>query len=725
MAKKNPPPYKYLPADTEVIFNDGTYMPGDGKKIDPGIAAIIKPLPLCPPIETIAGYGLDPKDQYWDALKPSIPIRLQEMMDDLDTSNEEKIATLDANPEYFSEEIKYILWHHKVIREGWWFFNKGKPTNLTHDHMHYLTVWEIDGRHPYYVKSDWEWHWAVKIFGEDDPLHFGITFTKERRRGDSNKAQNCALRRLITVTNFKGTLQSKENEHAKDIFQGMTMATWDVMPFYLQPIWNVDIGNRSIIRCSFPKIKSHPNYRKKALNSFVTFDNSNETAIDGLKFNFVHNTEPGKTTEANIYTRWGIQQPCLVLGAVKIGFSIFESTVEEMEFGGGSIYKKLTDESHLVPPINKSKDYLPCKDNGATHSKLVNIYIPANESLYDVDPITGRCSIDKYGDVDLDWTTKTLLTERAALKRGKMEDYLAYLRKYPLWWEECWLYNVKNCNFDIGIIRERLETLAYIRPTPWQKGNFYWKDGIQYGKVEWKDDAENGRWIISKMLAPRESNRYIMIGGKKHPENWLQYVAGADPYKYGKKKGSDGGLSVFWKRDWNVDNESTDALKFKTYNWICTYSYRHRHLDQYADDAIMMCQYFGCKVAEETNFSYLNNHFDRVGYGAYLHHFYDDNGMQKEEPGQDSQNKQKMEYFRILDDFISKHGLRINHPEILQDCMALQEDFQPFGRLVSCALSLKAAREDEFHIPRNTIIKVEDKTLEQFYAGHPMPTYYQ
>lgn len=723
----------YKSADESICFNDGTTIIGaDGKlekKLDSGISPIIRPLPKPPKLEKIIGYGLKPVDQYWDKLRPRPSDTLQEIIDDTDMGREEKIALLEHNPVYYKNEIDYIEKEQEYIRHGFWFFNKGKPLKLTCDNYYYCQYWlmDSDGRNPYFSIRDWEWFWSVQMFGVEDDAHFGTNHPKERRIGDSNKAEACGLRRTLTTSNHNTIIQSKDDDHAAIIFERMTMVNWDNTPFYLQPIWNLDYQNKSAIKCFAPRVKTHPNYKKKAFNSIMTYTNSGENAIDGSRQNLIINEESGKTITANCYERYYVQKPCLMVGGTKRGFMINVSTVEEMVSGGGANYFKLCEESHLTPPLKINKSfYKPNKDNGATYSGLVNIFIPCNEGYYleekDEKGVVVKKSIDKYGYADLKWTTSHIMNERKTIERGRSEDYIAHLKKFPMWWDDCWRIVTEGCHFDVKILNKRLDEIAYMGSRPYRKGNLFWVDGKPDGLVDWKDDNENGRWIISKLLSNNEANRFTMQNGKKFPDNWLKFILGCDPYKYGKKKGSDGGGAVFLKRDPNLDPLEKDVSLWTTHNFACTYSWRHRDLDAYGEDMIMTAQYFGCKMAEETNYTYLNNYFERRGYVNYLHRFFDQHGMLKEEAGQDTQMRQKMEYFRLLDDFVSKHGLRINHPEFIEDCLHLQDDFQPFDRLVACAMALKAARqEEEYNIFKKVTNVVADTTLEQYFAGHEIP----
>lgn len=724
----------YTPYNREIIFNDGTWIFDKEnklvKQIDPGISPIIKVLPPAPQLNTIAGYGLKPSEQYWEALRPKMPDKLLEIVEDTDMSREDKIKLLDNNPEYYADEITFIENELKYLREGFWFFNKGQPCNLTHDNYFYLQYWWIDGKHPYFCYRDHEWFWSVKIFGEDDVLTYGTNHFKERRIGDSNKAQACGLRRTLCVPYHKTSMQSKDEDHASQIFELMTMVNWDKIPFYLQPIWNLDYQNKSSIKCFSPRARKHPNYKKKALESIMTFTNSNITALDGTKQNLIIDEEIGKAPDLSVYERHYIQIPCLKQGGAKRGFKICVSTVEEMVSGGGMNAFKLAEESHYNPPLKRSQLYPKEKVSQGTLSGLVNIFIPCNEGLYleEIDPKTKeitRKSIDKYGIIDLKWTTTYILGEYAKEKNGNQEKYLAYLKKYPMFWEDCWRIIVEGCHFNVKILNQRRDELSFMQPAPYRKGNFRWKDGIPDSTVEWADDNDNGRWVLSKMLSNKESNAFSIMGNKKTPDNWWRFVMGCDPYKYGKKAGSDGGIAVFMKRDIGLDHKDKETKDFKTFNWVCTYSWRHRDLEQYAEDALMTAVYFGCKMAEETNFTYVNNYFERRGYGNYLHYFRTDDGMERDVAGQDTQAKQKMEYFRFLDDFINKHGLRINHPEIIDDCLNLQDDFQPFDRLVACSLALKAAMQEEnFNVFRPSEIK-KDELMERYYAGIELDSNFQ
>lgn len=720
--------YTYQEADSTIIFNDGTWCIENGElvmKPDPALAPIVRPLPPCPPVEAIAGYGLKPEDQYWDNLCPKMPYELEQLCADKDLTDEQKVAKLDENPKFYKQEIEYILWHQKAIREGWWMFNKGKPIHLTHDFVFFLTVWKMGGEKPTFRMRDWEWFWAVKSFGDEEPFCIGLNIPKERQIGDTNKASACRLRRASITPYYKTFMQSKDEKHAEFIHDNIVYENWKNLPFYLRPIWDGDVMQKAEIRFFSPNFKGRAGYGKQALKSVIGYRDGSEKGLDGIpQIQLIHNDEIGKSENVDVYIRWQKQRYCLKHGAIKTGFAINTSTVDEMEHSGGKEFKFLCDESHWEAPMKQSKDYVQRDPvSGWTKSGLVNIFIPSNEGFLDYKEVKGKkvYSIDKYGYADLMWTTSYINQEREIAKKGSTEKYLAMLKERPMWWDECFLYNVSHCHFDLAIIRERLTQISFMNPKPYRRGNFYWVDGKKGTKVDWKDDEENGRWILSKLLSNTESNRVVNVQGKMFPDNWMNYVLACDPYKFGKKKGSDGGGCVMRKRDLGMDDNNKDVSLWLTFAPVCTYSFRHHHLDMYAEDMIMTAVYFGCKMSEETNFSYLNQYFEREGYGNFVYKFINnETGIENEQGGQDSQIKQKMEYFRLIDDYISKHGLRCNHPELLEDAMNIQDDFGPYDRLISFAHALKAAKEDEFYFPKMLINQEPDDDLLDFFEGYSL-----
>jgi hypothetical protein len=244
----------------------------------------------------------------------------------------------------------------------------------------------------------------------------------------------------------------------------------------------------------------------------------------------------------------------------------------------------------------------------------------------------------------------------------------------------------------------------------------------QNSKVDWRDDNENGRWYLSHLLTKEEANKWQIVEGLRHPMNYHQFIGAADPYRYDATDGrSLGGGAIFMKQDPSIDSDDTDTKLWQTYRFVCTYSYRHRVIELFAEDMMMMHQYFGCRMAEELNVSVLNLLFEQRGYRHYLHRFFDDKGIQKEDPGISTQNKQIVEYIRALDGYIQNHGHRIDHPELIKEMLAFEANiphpFRKFDRLTAAAIALRAAINESLFIPRYEDTET-DETIEDVF-----PTY--
>jgi len=138
---------RYLPHDTSVLINND----------DPDLRAIRLSLPEPPPLASIAGYGLPIEDQRFKRIKipPKLDKLRKQVLDKMESKRgknrkftvtlfkiqEEYWRTIDTQREYYAAEIEWIkrMWWHRM--NGYWFFNRGKPTYITGWHFMYLNFW--------------------------------------------------------------------------------------------------------------------------------------------------------------------------------------------------------------------------------------------------------------------------------------------------------------------------------------------------------------------------------------------------------------------------------------------------------------------------------------------------------------------------------------------------------------------------------------------------------
>ena len=183
------------------------------------------------------------------------------------------------------------------------------------------------------------------------------------------------------------------------------------------------------------------------------------------------------------------------------------------------------------------------------------------------------------------------------------------------------------------------------------------------------------------------------------PENKLKYTAGADPYKYAKKAQmkttkmsgySQGGGCVFWHRDTRIDPDSKLIESCESNRFVCTYLHRPLDPDEYGEDMIKMCVYFGAMMYPETNVDSLWRYFEKRGFDGYLKYDVDDKGRFKDRPGIYSMESNKQDMFGLMQKHINDHVLRERHPDLLTQMkdIAAIDDMTNFDLLTAALLAL-------------------------------------
>jgi hypothetical protein len=149
-----------------------------------------------------------------------------------------------------------------------------------------------------------------------------------------------------------------------------------------------------------------------------------------------------------------------------------------------------------------------------------------------------------------------------------------------------------------------------------------WKDSIRDTEVIFVP-SKTGRWMLSYLIPQAESNKWEMKGGLKVPLNAMKGIAGCDPYGFTilsstNNKPSNGAGYIWWHHDPSVDTEEKEEKDYVTDDFICEYLNRPRSRDDFNEDMIMMCVYFGVKIFIETNKDHTLNYFYDRGYDGYL-----------------------------------------------------------------------------------------------------------
>jgi len=647
--------------------------------------------------------------------------------------------TLENNREYYEREIEFIrrMWWHRI--NGCWFFNRGKPTYLTGWHFMYLNFWhmpDVKGGYPEYRERDRDefyFHqyaytttetfaklddagWAIpNDDGSYDMIDlgrrvcYGLGQPKNRRSGNTNKGLSNIMEICTRTVGTDGVgIMSYTGENAKKHYKGKVMPAWDAYPLFFRPYSLSKARPKSLI-FSTP---SNDFVNKGLGNSFTYAETSNAKFYDGTKLMGVLEDECGKTTEIDVDERGRVIANCLSLGnGLDIhGYKYAPSTVEDYTKGGEAFRNQM----------NQSSFYQRVAASGQTPSGLFRLFMSGELGLEKKIDSYG-CSVrgvlkDYQREEGFTQTSDEYLTgiKEHHLKQDtpeSMEAYRSQKKLFPQRWADCWIGDSGEIGFDIEKIDNRIMEIRRMMAkgqNPVVRGNFKWSGGVFGSDVTWEPDEENGRFEVSDMCLGRQNKKIHKIVwdffDNIEKDAWAPYdpsfgTVGADPIKFKKKAEvkasysksgtSDGGISAVREYNALIDGEKPRS-EWDTENVVCTYRYRPKTDDDYCEDVLMMCIWYGMMVYPEMNLAVVYKRFREWGYAGYLKHDIMDDGKMKEEPGTHLHTQSKQEGFSLVRNFIDYRCHKINHLSLLTECKEITnyDDLQNYDLLASfiCAL---------------------------------------
>ena len=528
---------------------------------------ILKPIyfsmPEPPNLKLIAGYGLDPDEQYFKRLEVPRKFKLieQKAMHDLitieknnrqDTIQGYKLylkfwEIVEQEKENLEDEIiwlKHVWWWRTY---GYWFYNDGEPVFIPPDYFDFLNFYFIEEavcypeyRHDVRRKFCFSWYLenCTETFKHLDGsgraiknaegkyemidlgrrIFFGDCEPKTRRTGATHEAVQKILKGAMTNFSYFSTIISFEGNNAEIHYRKKLLPAFDEYPMCLKPMWE---GNR---RPKILRLDAPPNvYHSRGLKSAITFSDSGGTfKNEGDRLNGILNDEQGKSSAmtADIFERWHVNKYTMSTG---MGANILRgvyvknpSTVEQME-DESVPYKKMCDLSDF---------YVRVPAKGQTIEGFARIFLPAYLRL--------EGYIDRFGKSVIACPTErqmrlspiatfamsgkgakeVLQEERDALLLANtpeaLELYRSIRRKSPFNWSECWLGAAGNIGFNLEIIDRRLSEIGKLRSfnkPPYLVGDFYREDpGNAHSKVLWRNTVE-GRWEMSIKIPDKLTNQ--------------------------------------------------------------------------------------------------------------------------------------------------------------------------------------------------------------------------
>ena len=557
-------------------------------------------LPQCPKKEQIANYDIPQKDQKF--IRQPLPTDL-------------RLWTPEKRKEYIARE-----WDRRI--NGYWFYNNGNIEYMTGLQYFYCNWWKIGNQYPMWTDMNRDFFYIWNMC-ENDMYCDGLVFVSYRGSGKTILSTVITYEPISRKYGVNASFQSKTDGDAKKIFKRL-ISSWQRLPTFFKPLDTGENRPTTTLDFSEPSKRDTKQLNKDAqdfLGSMISYAASSESALDGDNLHRVVIDEFAKSFNVDTVERLKVVRETLRAGRSQYGRGkiLNTSTVEESEKKGTVNSRKIWDDAN---PLNRD-------DNGFTKNGMYRIFVPATEGYLEV--IAGESFIDDYGYSLREKAKEFFLKKRAGLKGA---DLNSEKRKYPLEEKDMWVSDTKVAIYDTYKIEQQIEWNNYeLDGDVNKKGNFYWIDGIRFGKVGWNHDKNNGKWLLNWMPKPEQRNKWVIKNGRKSPANLDLSCAGLDPYDSDttadESRMSDAAGYVFRKFD--------PLNPYETGTFASEYVNRPKTADIMFEDMLMQAIFFGHEILIENNKIGAINFFKRHGFQNYL--------MRRPEETQTANSK------KMLDDY--------------------------------------------------------------------------
>jgi hypothetical protein len=176
------------------------------------------------------------------------------------------------------------------------------------------------------------------------------------------------------------------------------------------------------------------------------------------------------------------------------------------------------------------------------------------------------------------------------------------------------------------------------------------------------------------------------------PRNGQRFTCGIDPFrnlnatqaKANSKLGfslsnsrqSNGGIGMLWEYDESIDR-GKDKKDWDSFTCVLSYTYRTATQEEYFEDVIMACQFFGAMMYPEQNVEAFIAHVYKRGYGGYFLFDMGLDGRLKPLPGKWTGTETQQDIVREYKDYIEQRGHKEKHDDLLTEIKSFKgvEDF--------------------------------------------------
>jgi len=535
-------------------------------------------------------------------------------------------------PETEDEYANYILEEYRRRREGVFFMNKGKCQWLCPAHyigLQHNKMLDSGGYKEFRLAQRDMYYFTLACI--IDPRSVGELFVKSRRTGFTEEIIDYFVNDSTSMKNSLMGITSKTGEDAQEAFLKYSYGIQN-LPFYFQPVVKGKIDDRN--KMEFGKVSDNTREAKKKkdtstddyLNTKVDWMNSTTLAYDSKKLKRYLCDEGGKRLKPqNIIDHYNNVKPTMITGGRVVGKCFMGSTLNPKDSGGQEFEDLYWNSSVL----NRN-------ENGRTTTGLYSYFLPAHKNMEDYTDKYGICHeflqpgeffYNAQGIKKTIGSLQFLNNEFASAKRMGGRYYNNVRRLDPITIEDAFRDELQTQLFDVEKLNDQM---AYNKKNNIEKtlvrGNFYWIDGIKFGKVGWKPN-ETGRFLVSWIPDKEHQNRFIekqVFGIKtKCPVNNYSATLACDPYDKdavvdSKLVSTESGVQHNLGSRGAIHGLTGFNLNFAPSNeFFLEYICRPKNAEMFFEDALMACIFYSIPMLTENNKQSMLEYFWRNGFRGY------------------------------------------------------------------------------------------------------------
>lgn len=547
-----------------------------------------------------------PSEQYWER---------QLLEKDYKSKRKIEKEKQTFNSKYidpYLEAIRIREWNRRL--RGVWFWNNGQLVYITGLQYLYINYWIFQGRYNDYRRPDRDSFYVIQ-YGIEDPFCLGINEIMNRKNGKSARATCLLYERTSRLEFHHGGIQSKTDKDAYELFKKGVVHPWKKLPDFFRPTYDLMKGDDPNDELRFfltskRGAQAEAEDFTEALDSFIDFKPSGESAYDGPELHTYVSDETSKTgRKVSIKERQNVTRYCSELNGEFKGFHLYTTTVEiEEDEEDNPEFVELTAMSN---PLKRNA-------NGRTITGLYTFFRPAHHSLF----------FDKYGEPDVERATVYLMNTRQQLQEeGKLRELSSFKRKQPMNFREAFSIDGAKSLYNPELLNNQYERIMF-RTDLTEMGDLEWINGDRFWTMKEKEFGgyervlnglrfipnPKGKFERIKGFEPVEPNKVYEMGGQFYPNNFEIFVIGADTFKFDKTKDKRRSNSAAF--GYKIA-DATNPDIFDDYFPI-RYLYRAESTREQHDDILKLAWYLGAKVLFERNVYEWKNDFIDSECGNFL-----------------------------------------------------------------------------------------------------------